>query len=41
VISMIMRNFELEFDTKAPPIDQVMNFFMSPSAVPVRLKLRV
>lgn len=40
VISMIMRNFELEFDTRAPPVQQVMNFFMGPSAVPVRLKLR-
>lgn len=40
VISMVMHNFELEFDTHAPPIQQVMNFFMSPSAVPVRLKLR-
>lgn len=40
VLSMLMHNFELEFDTKAPPIQQVMNFFMGPSAVPVRLKLR-
>ena len=40
VISMIMHNFELEFDTSAPPIQQIMNFFMNPSAVPVRLKLR-
>ncbi|MFC3653378.1 cytochrome P450 [Dyella humi] len=40
VISMVMHNFELEFDTHAPPIQQIMNFFMSPSAVPVRLKLR-
>lgn len=40
VISMLMHNFELEFDTHAPPIQQVMNFFMGPSAVPVRLKLR-
>ena len=40
VVSMIMRNFDLEFDTSAPPVTQVMNFFMSPSAVPVRLKLR-
>lgn len=40
VVSMIMRNFELEFDTKAPPVQQVMTFFMGPSAVPVRLKLR-
>ena len=40
VVSMIMRNFELEFDTHAPPVQQVMNFFMGPSAVPVRLKAR-
>ena len=40
VISMIMHNFELEFDADAPPVQQVMNFFMAPSAVPVRLKLR-
>jgi cytochrome P450 len=41
VVSMIMRNFELELDTSAPPVEQVMNFFMGPSAVPVRLKPRV
>lgn len=40
VISMLVHNFELEFDTHAPPIQQVMNFFMGPSAVPVRLKAR-
>jgi cytochrome P450 len=40
VISMLMHNFELEFDAHAPPIQQVMNFFMGPSRVPVRLKLR-
>lgn len=40
VVSMILRNFELEFDTDAPPVKQVMNFFMSPDAVPVRLKPR-
>lgn len=40
VISMVMHNFELEFDTHAPPIQQMMNFFMAPSAVPVRLKPR-
>ncbi|MFC5743981.1 cytochrome P450 [Dyella tabacisoli] len=40
VVSMIMRNFELELDTKAPPVEQIMNFFVGPSAVPVRLKLR-
>lgn len=40
VISMLMHNFELEWDTHAPPVQQIMNFFMGPSAVPVRLKLR-
>jgi len=40
VMSMIVHNFELELDSKAPPVDQIMNFFMGPSAVPVRLKLR-
>lgn len=40
VVSMIVRNFELVYDHDAPPVEQVMNFFMSPSAVPVRLKLR-
>jgi cytochrome P450 len=40
VVSMLMRNFELELDTKAPPVEQVMNFFVGPSAIPVRLKLR-
>lgn len=40
VVSMIMRHFELEPDPKAPPPKQLLNFFMAPSAVPVRLKLR-
>jgi cytochrome P450 len=40
VVSMLMRNFDLELDTTAPPVEQLMNFFMVPSAVPVRLKLR-
>lgn len=40
VVSMLMHNFELELDTTAPPVKQLMNFFMVPSAVPVRLKLR-
>lgn len=40
VLSMLMRNFELELDAGAPAIEQVLNFFMGPSAVPVRLKLR-
>lgn len=40
VVSMIMRHFELETDTGAPPAKQVLNFFMAPSSVPVRLKLR-
>jgi cytochrome P450 len=40
VVSMLMRNFELEPDRDAPPIKQIMNFFMVPSSVPVRLKLR-
>ena len=40
VVSMLMRNFELELDRDAPPVKQIMNFFMVPSSVPVRLKLR-
>jgi cytochrome P450 len=40
VVSMIMRHFELEPDTDAPPANQVLNFFMAPSSVPVRLKRR-
>ncbi|MBY0573337.1 MAG: cytochrome P450 [Undibacterium sp.] len=40
VVSMIMHNFELEFDKSAPPVRDLMNFFMVPSGVPVRLKLR-
>nr|WP_157503892.1 cytochrome P450 [Luteibacter rhizovicinus] len=40
VVSMIMRHFELEADADAPPAKQVLNFFMAPSSVPVRLKLR-
>lgn len=40
VVSAIMRNFELEWDNTAPPVQQVMTFFMGPSTVPVRLKLR-
>lgn len=40
VVSMLMHNFELEPDRDAPPIKQIMNFFMVPSSVPVRLKLR-
>jgi cytochrome P450 len=41
VVAMIMRNFELEPDPKAPPAKELLNFFMAPSSVPVRLKLRV
>jgi cytochrome P450 len=40
VVSMLMRNFELELDHNAPPVKQIMNFFMVPDSVPVRLKLR-
>lgn len=40
VVSMIMHNFELEWDVHAPPVEQVMNFFMGPSAMPVKLRLR-
>jgi cytochrome P450 len=40
VMSMLMRNFELELDHDAPPVKQIMNFFMVPSGIPVRLKLR-
>jgi cytochrome P450 len=40
VVSMIMRHFELVPDADAPPAKQVLNFFMAPSSVPVRLKLR-
>lgn len=41
VVSMIMRNFELELDAGAPPPKELLNFFMAPSSVPVRLRLRV
>ncbi|WP_250626788.1 cytochrome P450 [Pinirhizobacter soli] len=41
VVAMIMRNFELEPDPKAPPAKELLNFFMAPSSVPVRLKKRV
>lgn len=37
VVSMIMRHFVLEPDKDAPPAKQVLNFFMAPSSVPVRL----
>ena len=40
VVAMLVRNFELEFDPSAPPVDELLNFFMVPSGVPVRLKLR-
>lgn len=40
VVSMLVRNFELERDADAPPVEQIMNFFVGPSALPVRLKLR-
>lgn len=40
VVSMLMHNFELVPDHEAPPIKQIMNFFMVPSSVPVRLRLR-
>lgn len=40
VVSMILRNFELELDTKAPPVREVLNFFMAPSSLPVRIRLR-
>jgi cytochrome P450 len=41
VVGMIMRNFELEPDPKAPPAKELLNFFMAPSSVPVRLKKRI
>jgi len=40
VLSMLVRNFELVPDKDAPPVEQVLNFFVGPSAVPVRLRLR-
>jgi len=40
VVAMILRNFELEPDPKAPPAQELLNFFMAPSSVPVRLKPR-
>jgi cytochrome P450 len=40
VVSMILRHFELEPVRNAPPPTQLLNFFMAPSEVPVRLKLR-
>lgn len=40
VVSMIMRNFELELDVHAPPVKEVLNFFMAPSSLPVRIRLR-
>jgi hypothetical protein len=38
---MIMRNFELEPDPNSPPAKELLNFFMAPSSVPVRLKKRI
>ena len=40
VMAMLMRNFELEFDTAAPPISEFYEFFVVPGTLPVRLKLR-
>lgn len=40
VVAMIMRHFTLEPDANAAPAKQLLNFFMAPSSVPVRLKLR-
>lgn len=37
VISMLVRNFEFELVDGAPPPEQVMNFFMAPTSLPVRL----
>lgn len=40
VVAMIVRHFDLELDTKAAPPKEVLNFFMAPSSLPVRLKAR-
>ncbi|MES2129941.1 MAG: cytochrome P450 [Pseudomonadota bacterium] len=40
VMSMLFRNFELELDRCAPPVEERFTFTMTPSALPVRLKLR-
>jgi len=40
VLAMLVHNFELVPDRDAPPVEQLLNFFVGPSAVPVRLKLR-
>ncbi|MGA7437301.1 MAG: cytochrome P450 [Luteibacter sp.] len=40
VVAMIVRNFDLELDNDAPPPTELLNFFMAPSSLPVRLKLR-
>lgn len=37
VVAMIVRNFDLELETDAPPPKEVLNFFMAPSSLPVRL----
>jgi cytochrome P450 len=41
VVAMIARNFTLEFDAGAPPVEELFTFTMTPSALPVKLKKRV
>jgi cytochrome P450 len=40
VVAMIVRNFDLTLEPGAPEPTELLNFFMAPSAVPVRLAPR-
>jgi cytochrome P450 len=40
VVSMVARNFQLEYDAGAPPVKELFTFTMTPSALPVRLTPR-
>jgi cytochrome P450 len=40
VLSMLFRNFELELDPHAPPVEERFTFTVTPSALPVRLRRR-
>jgi hypothetical protein len=40
IISMLVRNFDLEFDYSAPAVKETFTFTMTPDSLPVSLKLR-
>jgi hypothetical protein len=40
VVSMLARNFTLEHDASAPPVEELFTFTMTPSGLPVKLRRR-